>query len=110
MRTVKRRSCSAISPNPRTAMLLASSHAFPYDDAGFLQGATTDKLGYKRLAYGFGGELRVEILNSGDRAAAEEHENIADHNARFVCGTIRFHFEHNCGGCLRALQSLTECL
>ena len=72
-------------------------------DNAFLQGATTNKLDYQWFADGFGSELRVEILKSGDRLPAEDNENIANHNARFVCGTIGFHLEHDCGGCFAAL-------
>ena len=44
MTTVERRSFSAISPNPVTAISFASMRAFPDYDGPFLDGAATNDL------------------------------------------------------------------
>lgn len=53
-KTVERRSCSAISPNPGMApcfaMLCGSVRTLADDDAGFLERAAADKFHRKRFA------------------------------------------------------------
>src|SRR5215472_2748482 len=108
MRTVERRSCSAISPNPGTAMLVGSMRAFADDDAGFLERATANEFDRKRFADGFGGKLRVNILQPRDSVSGESDKNIADDDARLVRRTLGFHVENDGGSLLAALQGLTK--
>src|SRR5713101_10051635 len=108
MRTVERRSCSAISPNPGTAMLVGSMCAFANDNAGFLQCTAADKFDRKRLADRFGGKLRVNVLEPCDGATREGDKNIADDDAGFVRGTFRRHLEDYGGSLLAAFKGLTK--
>src|SRR5579864_2360885 len=110
MRTVGRRKCSAISPNPGMAMLFSSVRAFTHNDTGFLRDAATNKFDRHRFADYIGSELRVHILHSRDRMPAESDQHIADHNACLLRGTLRLHFDGNGCSFFIALQRLAESL
>src|SRR5260370_25718967 len=108
MRTVERRSCSAISPNAGTAMLVGSMRALEDENGGCLECAGANKFDRKRLADRFGGKLHVNVLEPCDGAASESDENIADDDARFVCRPFGFDVENNGGALLRPLEPMAK--
>ena len=77
MRTVERRSCSAISPKPVMCMLFASRLAFADDDADLLHRTTADELQRQRFADGGAVKLRVDIFEARDRLASECYKDVA---------------------------------
>src|SRR5579864_3717851 len=103
MRTVERRNCSAISPNPGMAMLFASMRALTDNDLGFLRHAATNQFDHNRLADCSRGKLCVHVLHSRDRMRAEGNHQVADHDAGLVRGALRFHLDDDGGGFLIAL-------
>src|SRR5262249_52242094 len=110
MRTVERRSCSAISPNPGmaplalSAMLIRSVRAFANYNAGFLERAAANEFQRKGLADGFCAKLPVNILEPRDGVARERDKNVADDNPSFMRWPFRFDFEDDGGGFVVALQ------
>src|SRR5712691_12772528 len=107
-RTVERRSCSAISPNPVTGMSFASARAFADNDVHLLRCAAADELERERFADGFAVKLRVDVFEARNRMAGECDENVSDDDAGFVRGTFGLDFENHGGGFFAALQGLAE--
>ena len=70
--------------------------------------ATANKFDHNRLADCFSGELGVHVLHSRDRMRAERDQQVADHDTGLVRGAVWFHFDHNGGSFLIALQRLPE--
>src|SRR5882762_8737323 len=68
-RTVERRSFSAISPNPVTAISLASVRSFRHNNAAFLNRAATNKFQWERLPDRFTGKVGLNVLQACDRLA-----------------------------------------
>src|SRR5947207_8655483 len=93
MRTVERRSCSAISPNPGMAMLLSSMRAFANDNVGFLKSPAANEFEWQGFPNGFGAKLPVNVFKTSDGIAGESHKNVANDDASLVCGTLRFDLE-----------------
>src|SRR5690242_2871150 len=114
MRTVARRSCSAISPNPGIALLgtLAMSggsmRTLADNNAGFLERAAADKFHRKRFADGFRAELLVNVFEPRDRFFSERDKNVANDDARFLCRTFRFNLEHDGRGFVAPLQRFAQ--
>src|SRR5712691_173048 len=107
-RTVERRSCSAISPNPVTGMSFAYARAFADNDVHLLRCAAADELERERFADGFAVKLRVDVFEARNRMAGECDENVSDDDAGFVRGTFRLNLENHGGGLFAALQGLAE--
>src|SRR5205823_6304927 len=108
MRTVERRSCSAISPKPGMAMLFGSMRALANDDRGFLEGPAAHEFNGERFADGFRAELPVNIFEARDRMTGESHKNIADDDAGFVCGAFRLDLEHDGRGPVVAFECFSK--
>src|SRR5205823_8938760 len=108
MRTVERRSCSAISPKPGMAMLFGSMRALANDDRGFLEGPAAHEFNGERFADGFRAELPVNIFEARDRMTGESHKNIADDDAGFVCGAFRLDLEHDGRGLVVAFECFSR--
>src|SRR5215472_2817417 len=109
MRTVERRSCSAISPNPGMAAISFSSpRALANDDGGFLKCSSAKELDGQRFADGFCAELPVNVFEPGDYVAGERHKNVADEDAGFVRGTFGFDFEDDGRGLVVAFQGSAQ--
>ena len=89
-------------------MLFASVRALADNNAGFLERTAADEFDGKRFADGFGGELRVNVLEARDGMAREGDENIADHDTGFVRGTFGLHVENDGGGFVLALERLPK--
>ena len=89
-------------------MLFASVRALADNDTGFLRRAATNQFDHNRLADCFRGKLSVHVLHSRDRMRAERDQQIADHDAGFVRGAVRLHFDDDGGGFLIALQRLAK--
>src|ERR1700687_1826086 len=107
-RTVERRSCSAISPNPGMATLLASVRAFCHHQARFLHSAAANEFQSQRFADRAAVELRVDVFQPRYRMAAERDEDIANDDSRLMCGAFRFHLQDNGRGLFAMLQRLTK--
>src|SRR5215472_14541807 len=114
MRTVERRSCSAISPNPGmarlalSAMLVRSVRAFANNNAGFLERAAANEFQRKRFADGIRAKLPVDVFEPRDGVAGERDKNVADDNSGLVRWPFRFDFEDDGGGFVVALQRFSE--
>src|SRR5215472_14846264 len=114
MRTVERRSCSAISPNPGMAplallaMLVRSVRAFANNNAGFLKRAAANEFQGQRFADGFRAKLPVNIFEPRDRVARERHKNVAYDNPSFMRWPFRFDFENDGRGLVVALQRFSQ--
>src|ERR1700739_2262803 len=108
MRTVERRSCSAISPNPGIAMLISPQRTLTDSDVSFPRRAAAHKFDRQRLADHFAGDLGVHIFESRDWVAADRDKNIANHESRLLRGAIGLDFDHDGGGLLRPLQRLAK--
>src|SRR6202035_4831770 len=99
IRTVERRSCSAISPNPVMDMSFASVRAFTNYDRGLLDRSTANEFRGECLAYGGAVKLGLHILELSDRMPRERDENIADRDAGLARRAVRLDFKDN-RGCL----------
>src|SRR3954451_3615913 len=108
IRTVERRSCSAISPNPVIFILLASRFALADGDAGFLDRATANELQRQRFADGSAVKLSVNIFEARDLLAGERYENVADDQASVVRRSIRLDFENDGGSFRIAVERLPD--
>src|SRR6516225_34678 len=108
MRTVERRSCSAISPNPGMAMSFSSLRALANHNVGFLKCSSPKELDGQRFADGFCAELPVNIFEPGDDVAGERHKNVADEDAGFVRRTFGFDFEDDGRGLVVAFQGSAQ--
>src|SRR5207244_4500917 len=108
MRTVERRSCSAISPNPGMAMSCSSLCALANDNAGFLKCSSAKELEGQRFADRFCAELPMNIFEPGDCLAGERHKNVADQDAGFVRGTFGFDFEDDGRSLVVAFQGSAQ--
>src|SRR5205823_3805914 len=86
MRTVERRSCSAISPKPGMAMLLSSMRAFANDNVGFLKSPAANEFERQGFPNGFGAKLPVNVFKTSDGIAGESHKNVANDDAMRVNG------------------------
>src|SRR5882762_3834735 len=69
-RTVERRSFSAISPNPITAISFASVRAFRHNNAAFLNRAATNKFQWEHLPDRFTAKVGLNVLQASDRLAS----------------------------------------
>src|SRR5207245_7662679 len=98
MRTVERRSCSAISPNPGMAMSAGPMGALADDDVDFLERPAANEFERKRFANRFGAKLPVNVFKTSDGMAGERHKNVADDDTGLLRGTFGFDFEDNGGG------------
>src|SRR5262249_23764919 len=67
IRTVERPSCSAISPNPETAILFIPVLSFADYDAGLLRGAAANELQRERFANDRTVKLGVHVFQASDR-------------------------------------------
>src|SRR6266851_2430377 len=103
-RTVDRRSCSATSPNPGMATLLASVRAFCHYQARFLHRAATNEFQSQRFANRAAMELRVDVFQPRNRMTAERYEDIANDDSSLVRRAVRFHFQNNGRGLFAVLQ------
>src|SRR5437016_5827792 len=108
IRTVERRSCSAISPNPVTAISFAFVLAFAHDDIQVLCCPSAHDFCGKCFADVFDGQVRLHVLGMGDRLPFERNQDVADHDSCFVRGALRLYFEYD--GCrfLCALKGLAQ--
>src|ERR1700745_152207 len=78
IKTVDRPSCSAISPNPVTPILLPPVQSFTNQEARFLYRAATNKFHRHGLADCFAMKLRLNILELRDLAATERNQDVSD--------------------------------
>src|SRR4030095_8210197 len=108
IRTVARSSCSAISPNPVTAILLSPVQTFANQDANFLYRAATNKFHRHGLADCFAMKLRLNILELRDLAAAERNQDVPDDDSRLVRWPARLNIQNNRRGLLVSLERLTK--
>src|SRR5579864_1807875 len=110
MRTVDRRNCSAISPNPGIAMSFRSVSVLANHDTGFLKRAAAHKLEGERFADGFRAELPVNVFEPRDRVACESDEDVTNNDAGLVCRTVRLNFEDDGSGFVVAFQRSPQCI
>src|SRR5215472_1536129 len=108
MRTVERRRCSAISPNPGMAMLVGSMYALANDDGCFPEGATANKFERERCSNGFSAKLPVNVFEPGDCMAGQGHKNVTDNHAGLVRWAFGLDFEDDGGGFVVALQRFSQ--
>src|SRR5579859_3894460 len=97
MRTVERRSCSAISPNPGMAMSVSSVCALANDDVCFLEGSAANEFERKRFTNGLSTKLAMNVLEPRDGMVCESDKNVADDDAGFVRRTFGLDFQNNGG-------------
>src|ERR1700687_173409 len=81
MRTVERRSFSAISPNPVTAISFASVRAFRYHNAPSLNRPATNKFQRERFADRVCSKMELNVFKSSDRVARKRDQDVADDDA-----------------------------
>src|SRR6266404_7628167 len=108
IRTVARRSCSAISPNPVTAISLSPVQTLANHHAHFLYGAATNKFHRHGFADHFPMKLRLNILELRDLAATERNQNVSDDDPRLVRWPVRLDIQDNRRGLFVSLQRLTK--
>src|ERR1700730_904992 len=106
--TVERRNCSATSPKPATATLVPSIRAFAYHDACFLDRTSPNEFQGQRFGNHLRSQLRMNVLQPGDRQACKRDQNIADDDPSFVRRPVRFDLENNCRTLFGALQGLPK--
>src|SRR5579859_4146229 len=97
MRTVERRSCSAISPNPGMVMLFRPMSSFGNDDVGLLKSAAANEFERKRFTNGLSTKLAMNVLEPRDGMVCESDKNVADDDAGFVRRTFGLDFQNNGG-------------
>src|SRR5690348_381429 len=110
MRTVDRRNCSAISPNPGIAMSFRSAPALANHDTGFLKRAAAHKLEGERFADGFRAKLPMNVFEPCDRVTCDSNKNVANDNAGLVRRTVRLNFEDDGSGLVVAFQRSPQCI
>src|SRR5712664_1389633 len=108
IRTVERRRCSAISPNPEMTILFAFVFAFAHDDVQVLSCTAAHDFGGECFADVFAIQMRLHVLEIRDGFPFERNQDVANQDSCFVCGALRLYFEDD-GGCfLRALKGLAQ--
>src|SRR5580698_1890970 len=112
IRTVDRRSDSAISPNPLTLALISVPSVRPFRDRdfGFLQRAAAHKTDGERFADCRTVQFGMNVFETADAVAAERDDDVADHQPGFVRRAVGLDFEHDGGAALFALKSLAQSL
>src|SRR5258705_8247290 len=108
IRTVARRSCSAISPNLITAISLSPVQTLANQDAHFLYSAATNKFHSHGFADYFPMKLRLNIPELRDLAATERNQNVSDDDPRLVRWPVRVDIQDNRRGLFVSLQRLTK--
>src|SRR5215467_7262142 len=108
MRTVDRRSCSAISPNPGMAMSISLVLTFGHNNGGFLKDSAAHEFERKRFADGFSAKLTVNVLEPRNGMTGKRNEDVTNHDACFVRGAFGLHFKDDCRGFVAPLQRSTE--
>src|SRR5713101_6374537 len=108
IRTVERRRCSAISPNPEMAILFAFGLAFAHDDVQILHRAATDDCRGECFADVFAGQVRLHVLEMGHGLPCERNQDVANHDSCFVRRALWLYFEDD-RRCFRiALKRLAQ--
>src|SRR3984885_7600937 len=112
IRTVDRRSDSAISPNPLTLapILVPSVRPFRDRNFGLLQSPAAHKTEGERFADCRAVQFRMNVFETTDAVSAQRHDDVADHQAGFVSRAVGLDFEHDGGAPLFALKGLAQSL
>src|SRR5882724_13177944 len=97
MKTVERRSFSAISPKLAMGILLGSVVVLAHRDGCLFQRAATHESQRDALADRCSLQLRVNIFQARDAVPRQRNDDVADDQARRVRGTIGFDFQHDRG-------------
>src|SRR5258708_7688110 len=93
IRTVERRRCSAISPNPEMTILSALVLAFAHNDVQVLRCPAAHDFRNERFADVFARQVRLHVFETGDGLPFERNQDVANHDSCFVRGALRLYFE-----------------